>query len=361
VSAPGTAADAEAAARAIEVLRAGGFVLLAESRAEDANASLTVAADIATAPTVNFMSQHAYGLIRLALSDERCEVLRLHSTLTGTDEWRPTISISAREAGPTGASAADRALTIRTAADPASGPDAIVQPGHVFPLRARPGGVLRRAGRTEAAIDLARLAGYSPAAAISLVLDEEGNVAVGDKLRAYAEQHGFPIVTIGDVVAYRRARDRLVERVTTARIPTPHGDFRGVAYKEEYSGAYHVALVHGDVTGADDVLVRVHRRCFGGDIFRDHRCTCRLDLERALELLAAEERGVLVYLLGGERLDARLNRHEDPTPKPDEYGIGAQILADLGLTTIRVLSRHPRPIGGLEGFDLRITGFVPLG
>ncbi len=353
-------ADPRSAERAIESLRAGGFVLLADSRAEDADASLTIAAEMVTAETVNFIAQNAYGLIRLALSDERSEELQLYSHVTGADAWRPTLSISARAAGRTGASAADRALTIRTAADPATGPDDLVQPGHVFPLRARPGGVLRRAGRTEAAVDLARLAGWLPATALSIVLDDHGNVAVGDALIAYAERHDLPIVTVADVIAYRRAREQLVQPVTSARIPTPYGDFRAVAYREEHSGACHMALVRGAVAHAENVLVRVQSRCLGGDVFHAITCSCRHDLERALERLGDEELGVLVYLLGGEPLDSRLDRHENPAPRTDEYGIGAQILADLGLTTIRVLTNHPGAIGGLEGFDLRITEYVPI-
>lgn len=354
-------ADPHAAARAVEALREGRYVLLADRRAPDADASLVVAADVVTPDVVNFMSHNAYGLIRLALTDERCEELRLHSAETGDGEWRPTVSISARDVGATGASAADRAVTIRTAADPANGPETLVQPGHVFPLRARPGGVLRRAGRTEAAVDLVRLAGKLPAAAITLVLDEHGAVATGDTLAAYAERHGAPLVTVADVIAYRREREKLVERVSTARMPTRYGDFRAVAYREEHTGAYHVALVRGEVAGADEVLVRVQSRCIAGDVFHASTCSCSTALERTLQRLGGEERGVLVYLMSGDPSDSRLTTHHDGEPARGEYGIGAQILADLELTTIRVLSDTPREIAGLEGFNLRITEHVPLG
>ena len=354
-------ADPRVAARAVDVLREGGYVLLADRRAPDADASLVVAAEVVTPEVVNFMAHNAYGLIRLALTDERCEELRLHSPETGEGEWRPTVSISARDVGATGASAADRAVTIRTAADPANGRETIVQPGHVFPLRARPGGVLRRAGRTEAAVDLARLAGKLPAAAITLVLDEHGDVATGDTLAAYAERHGAPLVTVGDVIAYRREREKLVERVSTARMPTRFGDFRAVAYREEHTGAYHVALVRGEIEGADGVLVRVQSRCIAGDVFHASTCSCSTTLDRTLERLGGEDRGVLVYLMSGDPSDSRLTTHHDGEPARGEYGIGAQILADLGLTTIRVLSDTPREIAGLEGFNLRITEHVPLG
>lgn len=347
--------------RAIERFRDGGFVLLADSRAADANASLAVAAELTTAQTINFMSQKAYGLIRLALSDERCDELRLQWAETGDADWRPMLSIAARAAGATGASAADRALTIRTAADPEKGPDDLMRPGHVFPLRARPGGVLRRAGRTEAGVDLALLAGRFPAAAMTLVLDEDGEVATGEGLVRYSERHDVPLVTIGDVIAYRREREQLVERVTTTHMPTRYGDFRVGAYWEEHSGAYHIALVRGDVAGANNVLVRVQTRCVAGDVFSASTCSCHDNLEQSLRRLADEERGVLVYLLGGDCLDSRLNRHDEVEASSDEYGIGAQILADLGLTTIRVLSNNPRTIAGLEGFDLRITEYVPIG
>jgi 3,4-dihydroxy 2-butanone 4-phosphate synthase/GTP cyclohydrolase II len=353
--------DPAAAERAVEALRGGGFAVLAEARTPDASASLVIAAERVTTEAVNFMTRQAYGLVRLALSDERCEELGLHSSEWAADSWRPTVSISARDAGPTGASAADRARTVRMAADPAYGRADFVVPGHVFPLRARPGGVLRRAGRTEAAVDLAALAGYRPAAAVTLVLDEDGSVATGEALAAYAERHGLPLVTIHDVVAYRRSREKLVERVAGARLPTPHGGFAAVAFREAQRGAMHVALVRGDVAGASDVLVRVHRRCLAGDVFRATTCSCANRLERALERLAAEDAAVLVYLLEGEDGDTRVDPHDLQPERPEEYGIGAQILADLGVTTIRVLGDQPRPIPGLEGFGLRVTGYVPFG
>jgi 3,4-dihydroxy 2-butanone 4-phosphate synthase / GTP cyclohydrolase II len=302
------------------------------------------------------MSTHGYGLIRLCLTDERCAELDLEPLVADEQQWQPTVSITLRGTSGSGASSADRARTIQAAMNPAAGPEEFERPGHVFPLRSRPGGVLQRAGRTEAAVDLARLAGCVPAAAMTLVVDEDGSVPTGDRLRRYCERHALPRVTVGDVIAYRRGIDKLVERVTSVKLPTVHGDFQAI------TGAYHVALVKGDVAGADNVLVRVHAGCLRGDVFRAENCRCRRDLERSLELISAEPRGALLYLVGGE--ERRLGRHAEPghddQPPMDEYGIGAQMLADLGLTTIRVLTNNPKAITGLEGFGLEITEQVAI-
>jgi 3,4-dihydroxy 2-butanone 4-phosphate synthase/GTP cyclohydrolase II len=356
-------ADLDAARAAADALARGGFVVLAESRADDAQGNLTLAAQFATAATVGFLSANAQGLVRLCLTDERCDALGLTPLTSHGDEWQPTAAISLRESDDrTGASDAERARTIQAAAlDPSVGPADFLPGGYVFPLRARPGGVLRRASRTEAAIDLVRAAGCVPAAAMSLVMNDDGSVAQGPDLEAYGRRHELPLVTVADVIAFRRRSEKLVERVTSARLPTRYGEFTAVGFHESFSGAHHVALVHGDVGGAANVLVRVHTDCITGDVFGATTCTCSETLHRSLELIAAERRGVLLYLVGGER---RLSRHGDwgdvPPSPDDEYGIGAQILAELGLTTIRVLTNNPRTIVGLEGFGLEVVDEVPI-
>lgn len=356
--------DPEAAERAVAALSGGEFIVLAESRGGDSEGNVTIAAQFVTAKSVNFMSAHAFGLVRLCLTDDRCRELRLEPLVADEQQWQPTVSISAREAASTGASAADRALTIQAAIDPDRGPADFVQPGYVFPLRARPGGVLRRTARTEAAVDLVRLAGCLPAAAMSLVMNEDGTVAHGPDLERYCTRHGFPLVAVADAIALRRLSEKLVKRVTTVRLPTSHGDFRAVAFREDFTDAYHLALVKGDVEGAANVLVRVHAECLVGDVFHSLSCRCGEELERSIERIAAEGRGVVLYLVAGSHRDSRLSLHEEgeearPSPM-DEYGIGAQILADLGLTTIRVLTNSPKSIAAIEGFGLEIVDQLPI-
>jgi 3,4-dihydroxy 2-butanone 4-phosphate synthase/GTP cyclohydrolase II len=275
-----------------------------------------------------------------------------------------TVSIEARDGVSTGISAADRAHTIQVAVDPTSSPQDLVQPGHVFPLRGRPGGVLKRASRTEAAIDLARLAASRPAAALSLIVDEAGDVIVGEKLDDYAREHGFPRVAVADIVALRAKSEKLIERVVTTSLPTAHGDFRAVAYRESVTGAHHIALVRGDIEGKPDVIVRVHTECLVGDVFRSVECTCAEDLALSLKQIAERGAGVLVYLVAAGDRHRRLSRHEEQAPATpgvlEEYGIGAQILSDLGLSTIRILTNSPKSIVGLEGFGLQIVEQIPI-
>jgi 3,4-dihydroxy 2-butanone 4-phosphate synthase/GTP cyclohydrolase II len=357
-------ADPDAARRAAKALANGGFVVLAESSLEDAEGNLALAAQFVTPDAIGILSSKAQGVVRLCLTDERCAVLRLDTLVESDDNWQPTASIAHREAAGRGASLEDRARTIQAAIDPARAHDEFVSGGYVFPLRARPEGVLRRAGRTEAAVDLARLAGCVPAAALSLVMNADGSVARGAEVAAFARDGDFPFVTVADVIALRLLSERLVERFANARLPTRHGEFTAIGFREKLSGAHHVALVKGDVAGARDVLVRVHAECLMGDVFAASTCSCGRDIRRSLELIDDEERGVLVYLVGPDR-ERRLNRHAEGSHEPagspmDEYGIGAQILAELGLRTIRVLTDHPRPIAGLEGFGLEVVGHVPI-
>ena len=354
--------DPDAADRAARELANGGFVVLAESRLADAEGNLSLAAQFVTPDAIATLTSRAHGVVRLCLTDERCAELRLEPQAGSRTSWQPTGAIAHRSIAGTGASAADCARTIRAAISPSAGYEDFAADGYVFPLRARPDGVLRRAGRTEAAVDLAALAGCIPAAAMSLVMNDDGSVARGPQLAAYAERHGLQLVTVGDVIALRRRSERLVERIVAARLPTRRGEFQAVGFRERLSGGFHVALVKGEPRGAEDVLVRVHRECTSGDVFHSHDCACSVTLERSLQLIEAEGCGVLLYLVASSR-ERRFSRHE-PGGEPDEgmaeYGIGAQILAELGLHTIRVLSDHPRAITGLEGFGLEIVGHVQL-
>src|SRR5919204_6578248 len=249
--------DLAAAQNALSELNAGRFAVLSTARADGPEGSLLIAADHVTPEAVNFMSRHGQGLVWLCLTDERCEELALEPLVMRGDEWQPTVSITIPGAAEAGASAADRAATILAAVDPEVRAKDVARPGNIFPLRARPGGVLQRAGRTEAAVDLARLAGCSPAGAISLIVNADGSLARGEQLRDFCAEHGFPLVAFADVIAYRRGIERLVERATSVRLPTAFGEFQAVAFRDRVTGASHLALIKGDVTGARDVLVRV--------------------------------------------------------------------------------------------------------
>jgi 3,4-dihydroxy 2-butanone 4-phosphate synthase / GTP cyclohydrolase II len=366
---------------AIEDIRQGKFVVVVDAADRENEGDLTIAAQFATPEAVNFMTKEGRGLICLCLTETRCDELALRQ-MTDRNETPYgtafTISVEAREGVTTGISAPDRSRTIQVAIDPSSTPDDLVQPGHVFPLRARDGGVLIRAGQTEAAVDLARLAGLIPAGVVCEIMNEDGTMARVPDLIPYCERHGLKLVTVADLIAYRRRHERLVERTTSVRLPTAYGEFTAVAFREKLTGKHHVALVKGDVEGAENVLVRVHSECLTGDVFHSLRCDCGEQLEHALERIASEDRGVLLYMAQEGRGIGLLNKlrayelQENGldtveanlelgfAPDMRDYGIGNQILADLGLTTVRILTNNPKKIIGIEGFGIQVVEQVPI-
>ncbi|MGH2996137.1 MAG: bifunctional 3,4-dihydroxy-2-butanone-4-phosphate synthase/GTP cyclohydrolase II [Gaiellaceae bacterium] len=366
---------------AIEDIRQGKFVVVVDDENRENEGDLTIAAQFATPEAINFMATHARGLICLCLTEERCDELELRPMTDRNEtpfETAFTVAIEAREGVTTGISAHDRSRTIQVAIDPSKGPHDLVQPGHVFPLRARPGGVLQRTGQTEAAVDLARLAGLIPAGVVCEVMNEDGTMARVRDLVPYCERHGLRVITVADLIEYRRRTEKLVERITSVRLPTAYGEFTAIAFREKLSGKHHLALVRGEVEGAESVLVRVHSECLTGDVFHSIRCDCGEQLEQALRQIAAEESGVLLYMAQEGRGIGLLNKLKAyelqesgldtveanlalgfPADARD-WGIGNQILADLGLTTIRILTNNPKKLTGLEGYGLSVVEQVPI-
>jgi 3,4-dihydroxy 2-butanone 4-phosphate synthase/GTP cyclohydrolase II len=367
---------------AIADIRSGKMVILVDDEDRENEGDLTMAAEAVTPEAINFMAKYGRGLICLSLTPERVEKLQLPMmTMDNTSQFGTafTISIEAKKGVTTGISAADRATTIKAAIDPAKGAEDLARPGHVFPLRARPGGVLQRAGQTEGSVDLARLAGLYPAGVICEVMNDDGTMARVPELTDFARKFDLKIITVKDLIAYRVKKESLVRRVAVTKLPTSYGsDFTAILYANDIDGLNHIALVKGDIRPDDDVLVRVHSECLTGDVFGSLRCDCGEQLHHAMEIIDKEGKGVILYMRQEGRgigIEGKLKAYELQDKGKDtveanlalgykadlrDYGVGAQILRDIGVRKMRLLTNNPKKIIGLEGYGLDVVARVPI-
>jgi 3,4-dihydroxy 2-butanone 4-phosphate synthase / GTP cyclohydrolase II len=366
---------------AIAAIQSGKMVIVVDDEDRENEGDLTIAAEKITPDAVNFMARYARGLVCLAMTPERLDALEIPLMVSQNSSRFETafcVSIEAKRGTTTGISASDRAATVLAAIDSATKPSDLVRPGHVFPLRARSAGVMVRAGQTEAAVDLARIAGMSPAGVICEIMNDDGTMARVPQLSRFARRHHLLMITIADLITYRMRTESLVKRVACTKLPTEYGEFRLHAFESQIDKQTHIALVSGDIRDGKNVLVRVHSQCLTGDALRSERCDCGAQLDQALQRIAYEGRGVLLYLnqegrgiglankirayaLQDDGFDTvEANEHLGFKPDQRDYGIGVQILRDLGVRSMRLLSNNPRKLVAIEGYGLSVTEWLPL-